>query len=403
MSKDVAPSEGEGTMETRKPKLIRVTTVSQSLADLLVGQLKFLNQYFEVVGVTSEDGKIQLVRDREGIRVEEIHIAREISIWSDIKSFFALYRFFRREKPEIVHTNTPKGSLLSMVAAKMARVPHRIYLVTGLRYLGTEGKLRTLLKTMEKITCWAANKVIPEGQGVKKILMDDHITKKPLEVIHYGNINGKDVNYYSLEATQKKYGCREDFRKSMGIEADEFAFVFVGRIVGDKGMNELATAMKNLSPRYPKMKLVLVGPYEKELDPISPEAESFFLTDASTIMAGNQDDVRPYLMAADALVFPSYREGFPNVVLEAGLLGLPSIVTDISGCNEIIVEGENGVIVPPKDAEQLQVAMEKFLSEPDLLAALATNARSMIVSRFKQEDIWAALLKMYQEEIQKKK
>jgi glycosyltransferase involved in cell wall biosynthesis len=224
-----------------------------------------------------------------------------------------------------------------------------------------------------------------------------------LEVIHHGNINGKDVAYYSLEATQKKYGSRDDFRKSIGIEDDEFAFVFVGRIVGDKGMNELATAMKNLSPRYPKIKLVLVGPYEKELDPISPEAESFFLTDASTIMAGNQDDVRPYLMAANALVFPSYREGFPNVVLEAGLLGLPSIVTDISGCNEIIVEGENGVIVPPKDAEQLQIAMEKFLSKPDLLAALATNARSMIVSRFKQEDIWAALLKMYQEEIQKKK
>lgn len=403
MSKEVAPSLGAGTMETRKPKLIRVTTVSQSLADLLVGQLKFLNQYFEVVGVTSEDGKIQLVRDREGIRVEDIHIAREISICSDIKSFFALYRFFRKEKPEIVHANTPKGSLLSMVAAKMARVPHRIYLVTGLRYLGTEGKLRTLLKTMEKITCWAANKVIPEGQGVKKILMDDHITKKPLEVIHHGNINGKDVAYYSLEATQKKYGGRDDFRKTLGIETDDFAFVFVGRIVGDKGMNELATAMKNLSLRYPQLKLILVGPYEKELDPITPEAESFFQENPSTILLGNQEDVRPYLMAADALVFPSYREGFPNVVLEAGCMGLPSIVTNISGCNEIVKDGENGVVIPPKDAESLEYAMDFFLSKADSVALMAAKARPMIESRYKQEDVWAALLEMYMEEIHNRK
>ena len=395
----MTPSQGGGAVVEPRKKLIRVTTVSQSLAILLPGQLKYLNQYFEVVGVTSDDGFIQLVRDREGIRVEEVHIEREISLWQDIKSLCALYRLFRREKPEIVHTNTPKGSLLSMLAAKAARVPHRIYLVTGLRYKGASGMLRTLLKTMERITCWAANKVIPEGQGVKKILTDDHITKKPLEVVHYGNINGKDTTYYSVDETRKKYGEREDFRASLGILPGDYAFVFIGRVVGDKGMNELAEAMKALAPKYPQLKLILVGPYEKDLDPVSPEAEAFFQNSEAVVLTGSQEDVRPYLMAADALVFPSYREGFPNVVLEAGCLGLPSIVTDISGCNEIIIEGENGVIIPPKDADRLQKAMEEFLTQPERVAQMAGKARQLIVSRYKQEDVWAALLDMYRHEL----
>lgn len=395
----MTPSQGGGAVAETRKKLIRVTTVSQSLAILLPGQLKYLNQFFEVVGVTCDDGFTQLVRDREGIRVEEVHIEREISLWSDIKSLWALYRLFRKEKPEIVHTNTPKGSLLSMLAAKAARVPHRIYLVTGLRYQGASGIFRTLLKTMEKITCWAANKVIPEGQGVKKTLADDHITKKPLEVVHYGNINGKDTTFYSIEETRKKYGERENFRESLGIRPDDFAFVFIGRVVGDKGMNELAAAMTNLTPKYPQLKLILVGPYEKDLDPVSPEAETFFQNSEAVIMTGNQKDVRPYLMAADALVFPSYREGFPNVPLEAGCLGLPSIVTDINGCNETIIEGENGIIIPPKNAGRLQKAMEEFLMNPALVAQMAGKARQMIVSRYKQEDVWAALLEMYRHEL----
>ena len=390
-------------MPMKKKKLIRVTTVSQSLADLLVGQLRFLNQYFEVVGVTSEDGKIQLVRDREGIRVEDVHIAREISLLSDIKSLWRLYRFFRKENPEIVHANTPKGSLLSMVAAKAARVPHRIYLVTGLRYQGAEGKFRMLLKTMERITCWAANKVIPEGQGVKKAMQEDHITKKPLQVVHNGNINGKDVTYYSVEATEKEFGTRVSFRASLGLAPDDFVFVFVGRIVSDKGMDELALATKDLVVRYPQVKILLVGPFEPDLDPLSPETETFFKNSQSVILVGEQKDVRPYLMAGDALVFPSYREGFPNVVLEAGSMGLPAVVTDINGCNETIIEGENGVIIPPKNAERLETAMADFLSHPERVSEMAEKSRPMIVSRFKQEDVWAALLEMYREEIQKKR
>ena len=151
-------------------KLLRITTADISLNGLLKGQLKYLKQFFEVVGVAADTGKLKTVSEREGIRVVDIPMHREISLGADLKCLWLLYRLFRKERPEIVHTNTPKGSLLSMIAAKLARVPHRLYLVTGLRYQGTNGWLRRILMTMERITCFCATKVIPDT-GISKVVI----------------------------------------------------------------------------------------------------------------------------------------------------------------------------------------------------------------------------------------
>lgn len=373
-------------------KLIRVTTADISLDGLLQGQLRFLNQYFEVVGLAADTGSLSKVAEREGIRTIDVPMHREISLIADLKSLWDLIKVFRKEKPYIVHTNTPKGSLLSLIAAKIAGVPHRIYLVTGLRYQGTSGLFRFVLMMMERITCFFATKVIPEGNGVKNALYKDHITNKPLEVIHHGNINGKDTSYWSIEQCPEKRG---DVRKRLGLKDDDFAFVFVGRIVNDKGMHELAMAMQRLNEDYPHCKVILVGSFEPYLDPLLPEDEKYFQSNESIISVGLQMEVRPYYAAADALVFPSYREGFPNVVLEAGAMGLPSIVTDINGCNEVIEEGVNGVIVPPKNADALYAAMKKFLDNPRMVREMANCARKKIQENYEQKDLWNALLDMY--------
>ena len=357
-------------------KLIRVTTADISLEGLLQGQLKFLNQHYEVIGLAADTGSLDKVAEREGIRTINVPMHREISLLSDLKSLWELIKVFRKERPFIVHTNTPKGSLLSLLAAKITGVPHRIYLVTGLRYQGTTGLFRLILMTMERISCFCATKVIPEGNGVKKTLYQDHITSKPLDVIHYGNINGKDTSYWSMGQSPE---TREEIRKKLGIKEDDFVFVFIGRIVNDKGMHELALSMKRLNQEYPHCKVILVGRFEQELDPLPEEDVQYFQTNESIKCVGVQMEVRPYYAAADALVFPSYREGFPNVVLEAGAMGLPSIVTDINGCNEVIEEGVNGVIIPSKDADALYDAMKYFLDN----------------SRFEQKDLWKALLNMY--------
>ena len=363
-----------------KKKLIRVTTSDISLDTLIKGQLHFMNQHYEVVGLSNNTGRLMNVAEREGVRVIEVPMHREISLWADLKSLWNLRKIFKRERPFIVHANTPKGSLLAMMAGKLTCVPHRIYTVTGLRYQGAQGMLRWILMTMERITCFCATKVIPEGNGVKMALEHDHITKKPLKVVLNGNINGIDTEYFSA---------------SLGLSADDFAFVFVGRIVGDKGMNELAACMRKLQTTHPECKLILVGSFETELDPLNDDNEQYFKTSPNVKFVGYQTDVRPYLLAADALVFPSYREGFPNVVMQAGAMGLPSIVTDINGCNEIIVDGANGKIIPSKDEAALLAAIEFFLQQCDAVGTMAAMARPMIQQRYEQEKVWQALLAEY--------
>ena len=373
-------------------KLIRVTTSDISLFLLLRGQLKFLNNYFEVVGLSSDTGLLHKVEKREGIRVIELAMRREISVMRDLLCLWHMYRIFKKEKPYIVHTNTPKGSLLSMMAALVARVPHRIYTVTGLRYQGASGVGRFVLMTMERLTCLCANKVIPEGEGVKRTLIADGITRKPLKVIPNGNINGINTHFFTPEGRQTQ---REDVRRRLGIEEDEFAFVFIGRIVKDKGMDELAEAMNRLLKINKKCKLVLAGWFEREQGTITEEHENFFRNNDNVSYVGYKKDVRPYLMAADALVFPSYREGFPRVVLEAGAMGLPSIVTDINGCNEIIENGKNGIIIPPQNTDKLYEAMLHFIDRRDETTQMASQARAIIQQRYEHEDVVEALLEMY--------
>lgn len=387
-----------------KKKLIRVTTADISLNGLLKGQLRFLNQYYDVVGVAADSGEMSVVAAREGIRTIAVPMHREISLAADMKCLWALYRLFRKEAPYIVHANTPKGSLLAMVAAWMARVPNRLYMVTGLRYQGARGVFRFVLKSMERTACLFATKVIPEGQGVIHTLQHDHITHKPLRVIWNGNINGIDTSYFSREALKID---REHMREGLGVQPDEFAFIFIGRMVKDKGLVELAHAMQQLSSVGKKVKLILVGNFEQSLDPLPQDIYDFLRGDARICYVGYQQDVRPYLLVADALVFPSYREGFPNVPLQAGAMDLPSIVTNINGCNEIIKDGLNGTIIMAAlndngvcahgaDMERaLFLAMKRYVEHPEEVKRMAKNARQMIKERYEQKDVWNALLKMY--------
>lgn len=373
-----------------KKKLFRITTISGSLATLLKGQLKFLNQEFEVVGIAKNTGELKEVEEKEKIRTINIPFERQICISKDIISLIELYKLFKKEHPYIVHANTPKASLLSMIAAWLTCVPIRIYTVTGLRFETTHGIFRFILKTMERITCFCATKVIPEGDGVKNTLYREHITSKPLQKILNGNINGIDTAYFSLNAIHVN---RREMRNSMNISDDDFVFIFVGRIVRDKGINELCEAIKRLSEK--KVKLILVGTFENKLDPISAENEKFINESNVIKFVGFQTDIRPFLAIADALVFPSYREGFPNVVMQAGAMGLPSIVTDINGCNEIIIQDKNGVIIPSHDNNALYKAMCIFIENRKEVQKMADNARDLITSRYEQKDVWRALLAEY--------
>lgn len=371
-----------------KRKLYRLTTISCSFNELLKGQLRFLNNYYDVTAVASDTGTLCSVEQQQGVKTIDITMAREISLWQDIKSLVALYRLFRRDRPDIVHANTPKASLLGMVAAWLARVPHRIYTVTGLRFETTSGLLRFVLKTMERITCLCATKVIPEGDGVRDTLLRERITRKPLKKILNGNINGVDLRYFSR--TEEVMSEAEKLR----LEG-KFTFIFVGRMVKDKGMNELVAAFDRLSREYDNVALRLVGRFEQNLDPLMPKTMDIIQNNANIQLDGYQCDVRPYIAASDVLLLPSYREGFPNVIIQAGALGLPSIVTDISGCNEVIINNENGVIIPKRSEEALYIAMRDIYLSPQRWQDMASRARDMVAERYEQTELWNALLEMY--------
>ena len=370
--------------DIQRKKIIRVTTADISLNSLLKGQLNFLNQYFEVIGVAKDTGVLKEVSEREGIRVVDAPLERPISLVKDIKGLWFLYRLFRKEKPWCVHANTPKGSLLAMIAAWFACVPHRVYTVTGLRYQGAHGMLRTILKTMERLSCLFATNVIPEGQGVLHALQEDNITKKPLRVIWNGNINGIDTEYFKPT---------ESFTERKN---DTFTFVFIGRIVRDKGIHELTECIRKLN-----CNLILVGSFE-DGDPVDEDDKKFLLTSEKVKFVGWQTDVRPYLEQADALVFPSYREGFPNVPMQAGAMGLPCIVTNINGCNEIIKDGLNGKIIaaPLKEGtkmmeQSLLNTMQWFIDHRGEAKRMGNNARPMIQERYEQRYVWTALKDYY--------
>ena len=375
-----------------KTKIIRTSTVAMSLNLLLKGQLKFLSKHFDVLAVSGYDVDLETVKNREGVSIVSVAMERKIAPFQDLISLYRLYKLFKKERPTIVHSITPKAGLLSMVAAKYANVPVRIHTFTGLVFPAKKGLFQKLLILMDKVLCWHATHIIPEGAGVKQDLLDYKITNKPLEVIANGNVNGIDTTFFNSNTISEQQ--QQSLRNELGIDSSDFVFVFIGRLVADKGINELVRAFLSLA--IPNCKLLLVGPYETE-DPLQPETLKAIQQNDSILSVGFQHDVRPYLVISDCLVFPSYREGFPNVVMQAGAMGLPSIVTDINGSNEIIIEGFNGTIVPAKNVTALSNAMIRIKEDETWRNQLQSNARSSIISRYEQELVWEALLIKYKE------
>lgn len=313
-------------------------------------------------------------------------MSRAITPLQDLQSIWKLYRLLKKEKPHIIHSHTPKAGLIGMIAAYLARVPVRIHTVAGLPLMETQGVRRKVLIAVEKITYFFASRIFLNSVELEAFIKAEYYDRPDKAVlIANGSSNGIDVDFFKRTAALELQAAK--IRADAQVSKNDKVAVFVGRITGDKGINELARSMKQLA----HVKLLLVGPMEPELDPLEQETVDEIENNPNIIWYGFQPDVRPYLMAADFLVFPSYREGFPNVPMQAGALGLPGIVTDINGCNEIVEEGVNGLIIPPKDGEALTRAIKKMLDEPQMLVSMRERARDKIVERFDRRVVWKAI------------
>ena len=401
-------------------KIIRACTVSLSVG-FVAGMLPDLMKKYEVVLLSSPGPEMDEAHEKYGVRTIEVPMERHISLMRDMVSLWQLIKVFWKERPDMVHSMTPKAGLLCMVAGWLTRVPVRVHTFTGLVFPTATGLQRRILMATDALTCFCATHIIPEGEGVKADLLNNGITKKPLKVLGYGNVRGIDLNRFSIENGKLKIeNCSSPFGGSR--EGAPFIFLFVGRIVRDKGINELMEAFQKLSEKHPDVRLLLVGPYEDGLDPISQEARDIIAKNKQVEAVGPKrgDDLLACYAAADCFVFPSYREGFPNTVLEAGAMGLPCIVTDINGSREIITNDnvnvneninrtrisrisrikienvkKNGVIIPSKDAEALYEAMELMMTDDEMRQGMASCARKMIADRFEQGFVRRCLYDFY--------
>ncbi len=380
-----------------KKKIIRITTVPGSLRDLLKGQIKFMSEFFEMIAISSTGGAGATLEDyelAEGIKTIPVEMTRQITPFKDLRAVYKLYKIFKTENPFIVHTHTPKAGTLGMLAAKLANVPNRLHTIAGLPLVESTGLKRVLLNIVEKTTYTCATKIYPNSQGLNTIILEHKFTKKEkLKVIANGSSNGIDIAYFSPVHFTEIF--KNALKNKLNINENDYVFVFMGRLVKDKGINELISAFNKLSTSQSNIKLLLVGTYEKDLDPLLPETINIIKTHPNIIVTGWVSDVRPYFAISDVLAFPSYREGFPNVVMQAGAMELPSIVTNINGCNEIIEHEKQGLLIPIKNDIAIYDAMNYALTHKESVSKMGIASRINIVSKFERQKIWDALLEEY--------
>ena len=376
-------------------KLIRITTVPISLEKLLENQARFFKKYYSVTLVSAQKEQLEALAKEQGVAYFPLEMTRKITPLQDLRCLLQLVLFLRKEKPHIVHSHTPKAGIIGMLAAFIARVPVRMHTVAGLPLMEAKGIKKRILYAVERLTYRCATHVYPNSKGLMDFIQKKHLAEKtPLQIIGKGSSNGIDTGHFNVDSIsdQELIKCQ----KKWTIAQDDFVFLFIGRLVGDKGINELVAAFEQLSSKLPKAKLLLVGPQETTLDPLAKSTMNAIDQNPRIISTGYQQAVRPFLKSAQVFVFPSYREGFPNVVLQAGAMGVPCIVSDINGCNEIIEDEINGFLVPPKQIQPLVEKMQFLYKDVVKRTIFIERTQTLIATNFERAQYWKLLLAEYQ-------
>ena len=319
---------------------------------------------------------------------------RSISLIHDLWCLILLIVLFLKKKPEIIHGNTPKASMLTLLAGWLTRRPIRIYMCHGLRYESTHGLLKKLLIVIEKLTCYCATNVIVVSNGLKDKMISQRIcSQNKATVVGHGSAGGIDLNYFNRDSVSKLE--IDSIKKKHGIKGDDFVFIFIGRIVKDKGIEELINAYIRIYDDNKKVHLILLGDNDNNINPISKETTHLIQTNNNIHFVGHKSDIRPYLLASNALVLPSYREGFGMVLLEANALNIPCIATDITGCNEIIIPNINGELVPSHDSSLLYLKMREWTVSREKVKLMANQCRDSISKRYNRDIVILNYLKYY--------
>jgi glycosyltransferase involved in cell wall biosynthesis len=377
-----------------RPKLLHITTVPMSLT-FFRGQVGYMKERgLDVHALSSPGPDLDAFGVREGVPVSAVEMSRRITPLRDLLAIGKLVREMVRTRPTIVHAHTPKGGLLGMIAAYIYGAPVRIYHMRGLPLMGATGSRRRMLWLSEWLSCRLAGSVLCVSHSVRETAVEERICPpSKIKVLCGGSGNGVDSGG-RFDPDSQDLEARREVRRKFGIPADAVVVGFVGRLVRDKGIVELVQAWSSLRDRYPAMHLLLVGPLEPQ-DPVPGDTEMVLREDPRIHLAGMDWNTPPLYAAMDVVALPTYREGFPNVPLEAAAMGLPVVATRIPGCIEAVADGETGILVAARNSQDLARAVAGYLDDPTLRRAHGHAGRERVRREFRQEAIWEALLGEY--------
>ena len=383
-------------------KVLRVTTVPQSLHQLLKPQLDFLKNDFEIVTAAGPFDQENIDHYGEWkYKHYEIALSRKITPFKDVKAILQLYKIIKREKVDIIHTHTPKAGLIGMLAGLLAGTKIRFHTVAGMPFVETAGFKKKVLVAFERLTYRMAHQVMPNSYGLLNYIIDNKLAAdRKVKILANGATIGVDTEFYRRTAEIEEQSAA--LKSEINILPDDFVCCYVGRLTKQKGVEELLAAFGKILPYNPKIKLIILGRYEQHLDPIGENYIAEIEANPRIIHLGYKNDIRPYLALSNLFVFPSYREGMPNVVLQAGCFDLPCIVTDIPGSNEIIKDGYNGLIVKTKSVDALVTAINYLIENEGVRKGMGNCARSEVNRKYDRKIILGELKNEYHRWIHEK-
>ncbi len=385
----------EKVTETTQQRIVYIVTAAISADVLLRGMLKQLGQAdFDVTLIASADDSYERIQQREQVAYIPVEMEREISPLRDFRSLVQLIFKLRQIKPNIVNAGTPKAGLLGTVAAFITRVPTRIYQQRGLRLETTSGIKRFFLASSERIACFCATDIVCNSNSLAEQLVKLRLASpKKVTVLGKGSSRGVDIEAFRQKTTSDKPAIQQ-LRQQYNIPNDSHVIGFIGRITRDKGIIELIQAFKAIQPTHPDTRLLLIGPLETG-DPLPANIRTQIEQDPLIITTGFTQATASHYHLMDILAFPSYREGFPNVVLEASACGVPVIGFDTTGTRDAIINGKTGYLVPLGDTEQLTAKLKQLLSDQEQREQMGQAARIWITENFSFETVRENWLRFY--------
>jgi glycosyltransferase involved in cell wall biosynthesis len=350
-------------------------------------------QGFEVLMISSEGKEWKEIAEGEECKYQIVPLTRRITPIIDLICLIRLIRIFKKERPSIVHTHTPKAGLLGMLAAKITGVEMRIHTIAGLPLMVETGLKKFILQITEKITSWSATEVWPNSYSMKEYMLGEKLVRKEkVKIIGKGSTNGIDISRFSKKNLKSEILLKVG--ESIRFSKIATRLLFIGRMVKDKGIEELIEVFGKIEKTY-NIQLILIGPYEIDLDPISEEARNVIKHNENIQHISWSDNVEYYMSIADIFIFPSHREGFPNVLLQAGAMDLPIVCSDIPGNIDIIKEAETGKLFKVGDKQSLEEDIIFAINNREEMLRRAGILKEIVRKNFKREYIWEEILKHY--------